>query len=119
MLCSLERPVGDDSDMEDAPKLTDLAMNESFPSDEPNDSDGEREGETKTNNFEDVPPGALCDSEFVIIKLKVEGKARHKFFVAITVSKDPLTVNFMKRLSKSTFTFPENDDAHEVRAERS
>ena len=72
-------------------KLTDLAMNESFPSDEPNDSDGEREGETKTNNFEDVPPGALCDFDFVIIKLKVEGKDRHKFFVAITVSKDPLT----------------------------
>ena len=50
----------------------------------------------------------------MIIKLKVEGKNKHKFFAAMTVNRDPLIVNFMKRVSKSTFTFPENDDAHEV-----
>ena len=50
----------------------------------------------------------------MIIELKVDGKDKHKFFAAVTVNSDPLVVSFMKRVSKSAFTFPENDEAHEV-----
>ena len=90
-----------------------------IPFDEPNDSEKSetiQEDEIDSKKPEDVPPGASSDSgsEFVIIKLQVEGKNKHKFFAAMTVNSDPLTVSFLKRLSKSTFTFPEVHEIHEV-----
>ena len=86
-------------------------MNETLPFDDTNDSEVSetiQESGDDGNRPEDVSPGVPygCGSEFIIIKLKVEGKDKRKFFAAMTVSSDPFTVNFMKRLSKSTFAFP-------------
>ena len=86
-------------------------MNETLPFDDTNDSEVSetiQESGDDSNRPEDVSPGAPygCGSEFIIIKLKVEVKDERKFFDAMTVSSDPFTVNFMKRLSKSTFAFP-------------
>jgi len=105
------KAVGDDIEPEDVSQLFHIAL------DETNDSESSGTIEAdESDNTADAQPGAASDfeSEFVIIKLQVQGKNKHKFFAAMTVNTNPLTVNFMKRLSKSTFAFPENDDPHEV-----
>ena len=50
------KAVGDDSEPEDAPELIDLAMEESFPMDEPNDS---RRAKTKPTSLKLSHPAHL------------------------------------------------------------